>query len=215
MGLATDTGHQEAVTYPRRHRQCGNLTIKDIEIGAGVVGIDRGEPVLISPNQRETGAVSGTFKIELKIQIAQLPAFVHAVYDSGDDFIHPFLLAGIGVYGDLGQRAAFGMADDAVNIEEWQYPGVQTHGFRFAFLASFAHVDVEQIGWQGSFAQAEAGKLDTVDIDILPHVHVVDADPEGFRQIITTGACFIPPNRQQAMLRLGFCLGRIVMLGCG
>ena len=57
--------------------------------------------------------------------------------------------------------------------------------------------------------------MDTVDIDILPHVHVVDADPEGFRQIITTGACFIPPNRQQAMLRLGFCLGRIVMLGCG
>ncbi|MNI81058.1 hypothetical protein D3C73_1376380 [compost metagenome] len=55
------------------------------------------------------------------------------------------MLAGIGINGDLGQRAAFGMADDAVNIEERQHPGIQTHGFRFALFAGFAHIDFEQI----------------------------------------------------------------------
>lgn len=39
IALALDTGHLEAVADTGCHRQRGNLAVKDIEAGTGIVGI--------------------------------------------------------------------------------------------------------------------------------------------------------------------------------
>ncbi len=78
-----------------------------------------------------------------------------------------------------------GVAHQPVDIHKGQQPGIQLQGFGFAALARVAYLDFERV-IQRMAAQRKAIKVNTVYINILPDIHVVNIHTKRLRQIVAT-----------------------------
>ena len=100
------------------------------------------------------------------------------------------------------------MSDETINIHKRQQPGIQLERLGFAAFPRMTNANLEgviQRDWtisenvlHGVFAnriltaidiaavQRQAGEANAVDINILPHIHIINADAKRQRQDVAT-----------------------------
>lgn len=99
---------------------------------------------------------------------------------------------------------SFGVSDEAINVHKWQQPGIQLKRLGFAAFPGITDANLEGVIQRdrpisenvthGVFAdriltaidvtaiQRQPGEVNAVDINILPHIHIVHADAKRQRQ---------------------------------